>query len=71
MASGPGSVVLSEAQIFRQMKNAVCTAIEVGTLGAYLNQLFRCTFAVAEEVRGMIKIDTHSVSMAAAAVCLA
>ncbi len=71
VASGLDSMVLGETQILGQLKDAVRTAGEAGSLGTYLNQLFQRTFAVAKEVRGQTEIGAHSVSMAAAAVRLA
>jgi glutamyl-tRNA reductase len=70
VASGLDSMVLGEAQILGQMKDAVRRADEAGGLGTYLHQLFQRTFAVAKEVRSTTEIGAHSVSMAAAAVRL-
>lgn len=71
VASGLDSMVLGEAQILGQMKNAVRAAEDAGALGATLNQLFQRSFAVAKEVRTSTEIGAHSISMAAAAVRLA
>ena len=71
VASGLDSMVLGEAQILGQMKNAVRAAETAGALGATLNQLFQRSFAVAKEVRSSTEIGAHSISMAAAAVRLA
>jgi glutamyl-tRNA reductase len=70
VASGLDSMVLGEAQILGQMKDAVRQAEAAGGLGTYLHQLFQRTFAVAKEVRSTTEIGAHSVSMAAAAVRL-
>ena len=70
-ARGLGSMVLGEAQILGQMKNAVRPAEGAGALGTTLNQLFQRSFAVAKEVRTSTEIGAHSISMAAAAVRLA
>ncbi|HVL76091.1 MAG TPA: glutamyl-tRNA reductase, partial [Noviherbaspirillum sp.] len=70
VASGLDSMVLGEAQILGQMKEAVRQADEAGGLGTYLHQMFQRTFAVAKEVRSTTEIGAHSVSMAAAAVRL-
>ena len=51
VASGLDSMVLGEAQILGQMKNAVRAAETAGALGTTLNQLFQRSFAVAKEVR--------------------
>ncbi len=68
VASGLDSMVLGEAQILGQMKEAVRCAEAAGGLGTYLHQMFQRTFAVAKEVRTTTEIGAHSVSMAAAAV---
>ncbi len=48
VASGLDSMVLGEAQILGQMKNAVRAAESAGALGSTLNQLFQRGFAVAK-----------------------
>ena len=71
VAAGLDSMVLGETQILGQMKQAVQTAEEAGTLGLLLHKLFQRTFSVAKEVRSSTEIGANSVSMAAAAVRLA
>ena len=71
VASGLDSMVLGEAQILGQMKNAVRLAEEAGTMGMLLNKLFQRSFAVAKEVRTTTAIGANIVSMAAAGVHLA
>ena len=71
VASGLDSMVLGEAQILGQMKNAVRAADEAGALGSTLHQLFQRSFAVAKQVRTSTEIGAHSISMTAAAVRLA
>ncbi|MGH8671183.1 MAG: glutamyl-tRNA reductase [Burkholderiales bacterium] len=71
VASGLDSMVLGEPQILGQMKQAVKTAEQAGTLGALLHQLFQRSFSVAKEVRSSTDIGAQSVSMAAASVRLA
>jgi glutamyl-tRNA reductase len=71
VASGLDSMVLGEAQILGQMKDAVRAAQETGTLGTMLNKLFQETFSVAKEVRTRTEVGQNSVSMAAAALKLA
>lgn len=71
VASGLDSMVLGEAQILGQLKDAVRAAEQAGALGTTLNQLFQRSFAVAKEVRSSTEIGAHSISMAAAAVRLA
>ena len=71
VASGLDSMVLGEAQILGQMKDAVRAANEAGALGTTLHQMFQRSFAVAKEVRTSTEIGAHSISMAAACVRLA
>jgi len=71
VASGLDSMVLGEAQILGQMKQAVRSAEAAGTLGLILHKLFQQTFSVAKLVRSQTEIGGASVSMAAAAVRLA
>lgn len=71
VASGLDSMVLGEAQILGQLKDAVRVAEEAGALGTTLNQMFQRSFAVAKEVRTSTEIGAHSISMSAAAVRLA
>jgi len=71
VASGLDSMVIGEAQILGQMKQAVKTAEKAGTLGLLLHKLFQSTFSVAKEVRTATEIGASSVSMAAASVRLA
>lgn len=71
VASGLDSMVLGEPQILGQMKDAIRSAQEAGTLGTTLGQMFQRSFAVAKEVRTSTEIGSHSISMAAACVRLA
>ena len=71
VASGLDSMVLGEPQILGQMKGAVRSAEQAGSLGTLLHQLFQRTFSVAKEVRTTTAIGEQSVSLAAAAVRLA
>ncbi|OHX22130.1 glutamyl-tRNA reductase [Chromobacterium sphagni] len=71
VASGLDSMVLGETQILGQLKDAVRSAENAGTLGSMLNGLFQRTFAVAKEVRSNTAVGSSSVSMSAAAVKLA
>ncbi|MGJ7495658.1 glutamyl-tRNA reductase [Variovorax sp. RT4R15] len=71
VASGLDSMVLGEAQILGQMKDAIRAAETAGALGSTLNQLFQRSFAVAKEVRTATEVGAHSISMAAASVRLA
>jgi glutamyl-tRNA reductase len=71
VASGLDSMVIGEAQILGQMKDAVRVAEESGTLGTQLHKLFQRSFSVAKEVRSTTAIGANIVSMAAAGVRLA
>lgn len=71
VASGLDSMVIGEAQILGQMKEAVRSAEAAGTLGTVLHKLFQRTFSVAKEVRTRTDIGANSVSMAAAGVRIA
>ena len=71
VASGLDSMVLGEAQILGQFKQAVKSAEDAGTLGSLLHKLFQRTFSVAKEIRTDTTIGSSSISMAAAAVKLA
>jgi glutamyl-tRNA reductase len=70
VASGLDSMVLGEPQILGQVKQAVRSAEEAGTLGPLLNKLFQHTFSVAKAVRTQTAIGERSVSLAAAALKL-
>ena len=71
VAAGLDSMVLGEAQILGQLKDAVRAAEDAGVMGATLHQLFQRAFHVAKEVRSDTEIGEHSISMSAAAVRLA
>ncbi|MBC6963253.1 MAG: glutamyl-tRNA reductase, partial [Nitrosomonas sp.] len=71
VASGLDSMVLGEPQILGQMKNAVKSAEQAGTLGLLLHKMFQRTFFVAKEVRTSTEIRACSVSMAASSARLA
>jgi glutamyl-tRNA reductase len=71
VASGLDSMVLGEPQILGQMKEAVKSAENAGTLGTVLHKLFQSTFSIAKEVRTHTEIGANSVSMAAAVVKVA
>ena len=71
VACGLDSLVLGEPQILGQLKDAVWTAEECGTLGKHLQRLFQHTFSVAKKVRTDTEIGANPVSVASAAVSLA
>jgi len=71
VASGLDSMVLGEPQILGQLKDAVRSAEQAGTLGSVLHKLFQASFSVAKDVRTRTEIGTSSISMAAAAARIA
>lgn len=71
VASGLDSLVLGEPQILGQLKQAYQHAVDAGTLGKHLNQLFQHSFNVAKKVRTHTSIGTNPVSVASTAVSLA
>jgi glutamyl-tRNA reductase len=70
VASGLDSMVLGEPQIFGQLKSAVVTAKEAGTLGTSLNRLFQYVFSVTKKIRSTTAIGSHPISFIFAAVTL-
>jgi glutamyl-tRNA reductase len=71
VASGLDSMMLGEAQILGQLKNAYRTAQEHGGTGPYLNRLFQAAFSAAKRIRTETRIGANAVSVASAAVSMA
>jgi len=71
VASSLDSMVVGEAQILGQVKEAYATARAVGAVRAQLEQLFMRAFAVAKRVRTETAVGSSSVSIASVAVELA
>jgi glutamyl-tRNA reductase len=71
VASSLDSMVVGEAQILGQVKEAYATARAVGAVHAHLDQLFTRAFAVAKRVRTETAVGSSSVSIASVAVELA
>lgn len=71
VACGLDSMVLGEAQILGQMKEAVRIAREQGSISTWLNALFQRTFQAAKEVRSLSGVGDNVVSMASVAVRMA
>ena len=71
VASGLDSMVLGEPEILGQLKQSYQKAVDAGTLGKQLNQLFQHSFKVAKKVRTHTSIGTNPVSVASTAVSLA
>jgi glutamyl-tRNA reductase len=71
VASGLDSMVLGEAQILGQLKDAYRVAQETGSTGPVLNKLFQAAFFAAKRVRSETRIGANAVSLASATVSLA
>jgi glutamyl-tRNA reductase len=71
VASGLDSMVLGEAQILGQLKDAYRVAQKAGSTGPSLNKLFQAAFSAAKRVRSETRIGENAVSLASATVSLA
>ena len=71
VACGLDSMVLGEAQILGQLKNAYRVAQQTGSTGPWLNKLFQAAFSAAKRVRSQTRIGANAVSLASASVSLA
>jgi glutamyl-tRNA reductase len=71
VASSLDSMVVGEAQILGQVKEAYATARAVGSVRGQLEQLLTRAFAVAKRVRTETAVGSSSVSIASVAVELA
>jgi glutamyl-tRNA reductase len=71
VASSLDSMVVGEAQILGQVKEAYATARAAGAVHGQLDQLFTRAFAVAKRVRTETAVGSSSVSIASVAVELA
>jgi glutamyl-tRNA reductase len=71
VASGLDSMVIGEAQILGQLKDAYRIAKELGSTGPMLNKLFQAAFSAAKRVRSETQIGANAVSLASATVSLA
>lgn len=71
VASGLDSMVLGEAQILGQLKDAYRVAQQTGSTGPWLNKLFQAAFSAAKRVRTETGIGANAVSLASASVSLA
>jgi glutamyl-tRNA reductase len=71
VASGLDSMVLGEAQILGQLKDAYRAAQEAGSTGPNLNKLFQAAFSAAKRVRSETRVGENAVSIASAIVSLA
>ena len=71
VASSLDSMVVGEAQILGQVKEAYATARAVGAVNSQLDQLLTRAFAVAKRVRTETAVGSSAVSVASVAVELA
>jgi len=71
VVSSLDSLVVGEAQIMAQVKEAFAIARRANATGSVLNQAFERAFAVAKRVRTETRIGEHAVSISYAAVELA
>ncbi|TDA69348.1 MAG: glutamyl-tRNA reductase [Clostridia bacterium] len=71
VASGLDSMILGEAQILAQVRDAYQTAREQGASNGILNTLFQQAITVGKRVRTETQIDHNTVSISYAAVELA
>jgi glutamyl-tRNA reductase len=71
VASGLDSMVLGEAQILGQLKDAYRVAKDLGSTGPMLNKLFQAAFSAAKRVRSETRVGANAVSFAGATVSLA
>jgi len=71
VTSSLDSMVVGEAQILGQVKEAYATARAVGAIRTHLDQLLTRAFAVAKRVRSETEVGSSAVSVASVAVELA
>lgn len=71
VACGLDSMVVGEAQILGQIKQAYREASEAGATGGALSRLFQHTFATAKRIRTETRIGANPVSVASTAINLA
>ncbi len=71
VAAGLDSMVLGEGQIMSQVKSAYKAALEAGTSGPMLDQLFKLALETGKRVRTETAMGRRAVSVSSAAVELA
>ncbi|OGV28285.1 MAG: glutamyl-tRNA reductase [Legionellales bacterium RIFCSPHIGHO2_12_FULL_37_14] len=67
VASGLDSMILGEAQIFGQFKDAYKEACQLGSIKHSLKNIFPFVIRVSKKIREQSGIDKHAVSIASAA----
>lgn len=68
VASGLESMILGEAQILSQVKNAHQMAVKAGTIGSVLEQAFKSAVVCGKKVRSETEIGWRPVSLSSVAV---
>lgn len=71
VAAGLDSMLLGEAEILGQVRDAYKTALGAGSTGTVLNRLFQSALEVGKRVRSETELGTRPVSVAFAGVKLA
>jgi glutamyl-tRNA reductase len=71
VASGLDSMLLGEAEILGQVRDAYGRALDHGSTGPVLNRLFQSALEVGKRVRTETELGTHPMSVAFAGVKLA
>jgi glutamyl-tRNA reductase len=71
VAAGLDSMMLGEAEILGQVRDAYSKALEHGTTGPMLNRLFQSALEIGKRVRAETELGTRAMSVASAGVKLA
>ncbi|HXG35861.1 MAG TPA: glutamyl-tRNA reductase [Dehalococcoidia bacterium] len=71
VASGIDSMVLGEAQILGQVREALSAATTAGSLNGVLSRLFHTALAVGKRARSETRISSYALSVSGMAVALA
>lgn len=71
VTSSLDSLIVGEAEIMGQVKQAYALALDAGLASKYLGRLFQNAFSVAKMIRTRTEIGAHSVSIAQLAAKLA
>lgn len=71
VAAGIDSMVVGEAQILGQVRDALAAAHEAGSLNGVLSRLFHSAIAVGKQARSQTGIGRYALSVSSTAVALA